>query len=520
MHSGQQVRDYILEEKIGEGGMGEVWKARHQVLGRQVAIKVMARHIATDPEFEERFVQEARAQGKLQHPRILGVTDFFLHEGAYYLVMPLIEGESLEDRLLRRQGPLAASEALAVGRDLLDALDYAHQRGIVHRDVKPSNVLLDLAGNAYLMDFGIALLVGQDRKTRTGTSLGTPHYMSPEQIRTPKDVNHLSDVYSVGCVLYECLTGRPPFLPEDSGGDTDFAVKQAHVMQAPISVRRFSPGLSVGLDEAILRALAKDPRERYSGCGEFQRALAALGVAAAPTPPLQVTPVQESATIYRPSTPPLALRPLAEGSTVAQQQFAATPERKLPVQARPRRLAWLLGGAGLLGCLGIVVLVAFLLGLGAGMGGDDSAPESQSLFEGSSVPAARGPSSGDDQYRRDINTKLSIAALAFTQRGFASTHDPFIAKLAPDASGSVTLNLEAGTRYVIVSVCDQDCSDLDLFLFDENDNAIGSDIQPDALPVVEVTPRWTGQFALRMKMEACNANYCYYGIGVYGANRY
>src|SRR5262245_20016283 len=201
MQSGFIVRDYVLEEKIGEGGMGEVWRSRHQMLNKHVAIKVMAAHLLADPEFEARFLQEAQAQSRLHHPQIIGATDFFREQGRYNRVMPMIESYSLEDRL--SQGPLSIQEVLRISADVLAALDYAHQQAVIHRDVKPSNILIDRDGHAFLTDFGIALLMGQERRTRTGVAIGTTHYMSPEQIRRPRSVDHRTDVYSFRCVLYE-----------------------------------------------------------------------------------------------------------------------------------------------------------------------------------------------------------------------------------------------------------------------------------------------------------------------------
>ena len=294
MQEGQKIRDYVLEEKIGEGGMGEVWRARHAILDRKVAIKAMARHLESDPEFGRRFLQEAQSQARMNHPRIVGVSDFFAEDGQYFLVMPLLSGRSLADRLHEIQSALPVSDALVVARDVLEALDHAHQQGIIHRDVKPSNILLDRDGHASLTDFGIALSLGRRRVTLTRASLGTPHYMSPEQIRSPKTVDHRTDVYSFGCVLYEMLTGRPPFAAEAADAeDTDFALKEAHVYQAPEPLRKRNPQVPAWLEAVVLRALSKNPDERFSGCGEFRRALdephAALplstsAAAAAPNP--------------------------------------------------------------------------------------------------------------------------------------------------------------------------------------------------------------------------------------------
>jgi eukaryotic-like serine/threonine-protein kinase len=273
MQEDQKIRDYVLEEKIGEGGMGEVWRARHAILDRHVAIKAMARHLESDPEFGRRFLQEAQSQARLNHPRIVGVSDFFAEDGQYFLVMPLLSGKSLADRLHELQGPLHISDALVIARDVLEALDYAHQQGVIHRDVKPSNILLDHEGHASLTDFGIALSLGRRRVTLTRTSLGTPHYMSPEQIRSPKTVDHRTDVYSFGCVLYEMLTGRPPFAEAADAEDTDFALKEAHVYRAPEPLRKWNPQVPAWLEAVVLRALAKNPDERFSGCGEFRRTL-------------------------------------------------------------------------------------------------------------------------------------------------------------------------------------------------------------------------------------------------------
>lgn len=273
MEAGNCVRDYVFESKIGQGGMGEVWSARHELLDRRVAIKVMAAHLMTDPEFEARFIKEAQAQARLQHPSIIGATDFFREQGRYYLVMPLIEGQSLEEKLAASPGPLPVEDALRISADVLSALDYAHQRAVIHRDVKPSNILLDGEGRAYLTDFGIALMMGTDRRTRTGVAVGTVHYMSPEQIRRPKSIDHRTDVYSFGCVLYEMLTGHAPFEAEDNDEETDYVIKEMHVHQLPKPPQEWNQFLPGMINQVVLRALAKSPDERFVSCGEFARVL-------------------------------------------------------------------------------------------------------------------------------------------------------------------------------------------------------------------------------------------------------
>ncbi len=320
MQEGDKIRDYILEEKIGEGGMGEVWRARHAILDRRVAIKAMARHLESDPEFGRRFLQEAQSQARLSHPRIVGVSDFFAEGGQYFLVMPLLSGESLADRLHEIQAPLPVSDALIIARDVLEALDYAHQQGVIHRDVKPSNILLDREGHASLTDFGIALSLGRQRVTHTTASLGTPHYMSPEQIRSPRSVDHRTDVYSFGCVLYEMLTGHPPFADAADAEDTDFALKEAHVYRVPESLRKRNPHVPAWLDAVVLRALAKNPDERFSGCGEFRRTLDA--------------PPEAASAAASPADSPAAVPVRAPSGERRQNQPIVRKEGPAPVQTR------------------------------------------------------------------------------------------------------------------------------------------------------------------------------------------
>lgn len=272
-----QIGHWVVEDKLGEGGMGEVWLAHHSQISRKVAIKVMSQPLLADQKLQERFVQEASAQARLQHPNIVPVSDFFSANGVNYLVMPYIEGQSLEEKLeslaAANAGPMPIKEALKIAADVLPALDYAHQQLIIHRDVKPSNILLDRSGHAYLVDFGIALMIGQERKTKTGTAVGTSSYMSPDQIRSPKQIDHRTDVYSFGCVLYEMLTGKPPFEAGPEEGDTDFVVKYHHLHTAPKSPRELNPQIPEKIEALVMKALAKNPDERFVSCGAFARAL-------------------------------------------------------------------------------------------------------------------------------------------------------------------------------------------------------------------------------------------------------
>jgi serine/threonine protein kinase len=206
---GARVGDYILVKKLGEGGMAEVWLARHAVTAQLRAIKFLNKQFQGIPEVEARFQTEGESQ--LVNPNIVRIYEVGQFEGSSYLVMDFIDGRDLEKILDSRRGPLTVPEAVDISMQILAGLGFAHQSGIVHRDIKPSNVLVDSEGQAYLMDFGIAkALRGTRSVTQVNSRLGTPDYMSPEQIRNPRDVDRRSDIYSFGCMFYELLTGWPP----------------------------------------------------------------------------------------------------------------------------------------------------------------------------------------------------------------------------------------------------------------------------------------------------------------------
>ena len=247
---------YRLVRRIGVGGVGEVWEADDTVLGRRVALKVLVQELADDPRATRRFVREARATAKLTHPNVTRVYDFDRDGGVPYLVMELLEGDTLADRLAG--GPLPPSEAARICAAVADALDAAHSRGIIHRDIKPSNVLLTPAGEVKVMDFGIAAAADATHST-TGSGLyGTAAYISPEraagQAATPA-----ADVYSLGAVLYDLLTGRPPFLD-----DSPVLVVRAHLHEPPRPVRELAPWVPARLADTCEAALAKDPAQRPS----------------------------------------------------------------------------------------------------------------------------------------------------------------------------------------------------------------------------------------------------------------
>jgi predicted Ser/Thr protein kinase len=296
--SGKQLGIYRVAAPLGEGGMAAVYKAYQPGMDRYVALKILPRHFASDPQFVARFKQEAQVLAKLQHPHILPVFDFGEAEGYTYIVMPFIESGTLID-LLKGQ-PLPLQKIRRVTSQLGDALDYAHSRGLVHRDVKPSNVLLDERGNCLLTDFGLAKIVeGSMNLTTSGAVLGTPAYMSPEQGlgQTP---DGRSDIYSLGVILYEMATGRAPFKAE-----TPMAVMIKHIHDPLPMPSTVNPQLPDSIERVILKAMSKESADRYATAAELVRAIqgaipegmedpAPVGAAAAPVAASTQTAVSPS----------------------------------------------------------------------------------------------------------------------------------------------------------------------------------------------------------------------------------
>jgi eukaryotic-like serine/threonine-protein kinase len=282
---------YRLLQKLGSGGMADVWLAEDPHLQRRVALKVLHGHFAQDREFVERFRREAEAAAGLQHPNIVAIFDRGEVEGTYYIAMQYLEGRSLKE--LIDEG-LSSDRAVGLIRQVLEAAGFAHRHGVVHRDLKPQNVIVDRDGKATVTDFGIAR-AGASEITRAGSVMGTPHYLSPEQAQG-LDVTAVSDLYSVGTILFEALTGRVPF-----EADSAVAIAMKQVSQAPQRPSSINPEVSPALDAVVMRALEKDPGHRFQSADAFIAALdAALrdpaggrGTAAfAPLPPPVASPDQ------------------------------------------------------------------------------------------------------------------------------------------------------------------------------------------------------------------------------------
>ena len=267
---------YDVERQVGQGGMATVYLARDLKHQRQVAIKVLRPELSASLG-GDRFLREIRVAANLQHPNILGLYDSCEAEGLLYYVMPFVEGESLRDRLTKEQ-QLPLQDALQITREAAEALQYAHEHGIVHRDIKPENILL-LGGHALVADFGIARAVseaGGEKLTQTGMAVGTPFYMSPEQALGSDHVDARSDVYSLGCVLYELLIGQPPFT-----GPNAMAIMARHSMEVVPSMQVVRASVPDEVEDAVLQALEKTPADRFQTMREFAEALSGAEVEAA-----------------------------------------------------------------------------------------------------------------------------------------------------------------------------------------------------------------------------------------------
>jgi ABC-type branched-subunit amino acid transport system substrate-binding protein/tRNA A-37 threonylcarbamoyl transferase component Bud32 len=276
---GRAFLDYSIEEPIGQGGMGVVYAAQDERLKRKVALKLMAPELALDERFRERFTRESELAMSLEHPNVVPIHDAGESDGRLYLVMRRVEGTDLR-ALLSAEGALEPDRALAIVRQIAQALDAAHARGLVHRDVKPSNVLLDEREHVYLADFGLTRRqTDEPAQPGEGRSIGTPAYLAPEQIEGGP-IDGQADVYSLGCLLYECLTGEPPF-----PGRSRLEVGWAHLEHEPPSTSGRNQALPAAIDAVIRRAMAKDPAERYATCSAMvQAAEAALGIGRSAVP--------------------------------------------------------------------------------------------------------------------------------------------------------------------------------------------------------------------------------------------
>ena len=300
---GAEIAGFRLDERIGHGGMGVVYRARQLDLDRVVALKLIQAEHREDKEFTDRFQRESRLAASIDHPNVVPIFQAGEFDGTYYIAMRFVAGTDLGE-LLRKRGPLSPTRAAVLVTEIAAGLDAAHAAGLVHRDVKPANVLLDERDHVYLTDFGLTKQISsQSGLTKTGTWYGALPYSAPEQIES-KPVDARTDVYGLGCILFEALTGH---LPHER--DSDMAVMWAKVHEAPTLASKFRPDLPREFDDVLGRALSRDPKDRYQSAGDLGRAALAAAKGEAATEPERTVARGAAAT----ATAPLFTSPTRVG---------------------------------------------------------------------------------------------------------------------------------------------------------------------------------------------------------------
>ena len=413
---GCRLGNYEILDKVGEGGMGAVYRARQVTMDRTVALKVLGPWLARNESYIARFLREARLAAKLDHPNVVRGIDAGEQDGTYYLAMEFVEGESLGS-VLRRVRTLPEDRAVDIAMQVARALAHAAEIGLIHRDVKPENILLAADGSAKLADLGLAKLIGADAShaTQTGVSLGTPYYMSPEQVRADKSIDIRADIYSLGGTLYRIVTGVPPFR-----GSTAFVTANKHITERLVPAQKRNPEVSEGLSRVIDRMMSKKPSERYATPGELLADLESLSAGRDPQ--------------HAPPSRRLEAAPAAEAD-------AAEAERVIESRLRARRV-WA-------SVVSTLVLLALLL---IWLLGDGSSPvekaEPGSANDGVEAPAERTASVSDVvSLRLEAETRMR-AALALprepsTMADVQAMHDEWVA--GERARGSE--NLQAALRH-------------------------------------------------------------------------
>jgi serine/threonine-protein kinase len=333
---------YRVLRRLGSGGMADVYCAEDTHLGRQVAIKILHRRFAQDQEFVERFRREAKAAAGLNHPNVVGVFDRGEHEGTYYIAMEFLEGRTLKD-IAAAEAPLPQERVIDLGLQILQAAGFAHRHGVIHRDFKPHNVIVEANGHAKVTDFGIAR-AGASEMTETGSIMGTAQYLSPEQAQGHA-VTATSDIYSIGVMLYEMLAGRLPF-----DGDSAVAVALKHLSEQPAPISQWRPDVHPALEAVVMAALAKDPAARWQSAEDLAAGLegARAQIEAGPS--------------VGQDTAAFAAIPMPVGAETAPTQIAGAPEPVAavvePEPERERRWPWY--AIGLL-TLALVAVLAYLI---------------------------------------------------------------------------------------------------------------------------------------------------------------
>ena len=350
--TGKQLNQYQITAHLGDGGMASVYKAYQPSMSRYVALKILPRQFANDPQFVGRFEHEAKVIASLQHPHILPVFDFGEANGYTFIVMPFVETGTLSDLLIGK--PLSLEQIRTVTMQVGDALDYAHSQGIVHRDIKPSNILIDQRGNCLLADFGIAKMVeGTAQFTQTGGIVGTPAYMSPEQgLGTQLDGR--SDIYSFGVILYEMATGLPPYHAE-----TPMAVVIKHIHDPLPPPRSINPQITDDFEKILMKALAKNRDERYPTCADLVQAIQSLPNLPEPASKLTDPTPAKTTIIESPVSDSVRLKENPPSPETISEPPTLPPTSQ--TRERPKWVPWILAIVGLLGFGVLAISIVWFL---------------------------------------------------------------------------------------------------------------------------------------------------------------
>ncbi|RKY93197.1 MAG: hypothetical protein DRQ01_05325 [Ignavibacteriae bacterium] len=325
-----KIRDYKIVEKLGEGGMGTVYLAEDTMLERKVALKILNPILTKDSHFTDRFRHEAKIQASLIHPNIVSLYNYFREGDNYCMVMEYVDGDTLK-HLISGTGPMPEQRAIWILNQLLEAVGFAHKKGIIHRDIKPSNILITNDDNVKILDFGIAKILQDKGLTKTGTKMGTVYYMSPEQIKAVKDIDHRTDIYSLGITLYEMLSGRVPFNVDT---DSDFEIMNEIVSSELKDPREYYPHISNWVVSVLFDSVKKDRNKRIQNADEFRNRLLSKEEKTTTSPPQEKTitvPPEEKTVIDIPKTTK-AVKPVMP---IKEQEVVVTPKAKTPTVVPP-----------------------------------------------------------------------------------------------------------------------------------------------------------------------------------------
>ena len=400
---------YRVISRLGSGGMAEVYLAEDQLLGRQLAMKVLHHHFAEDQEFVERFRREASSAAGLSHPNIVGIFDRGEWNGTYYIAMEYVAGRSLKE-VVREQGALDPATAIDIVTQILRAARFAHKRGVIHRDLKPHNVILDEEGRARVTDFGIAR-AGASEMTLTGSIMGTAQYLSPEQAQGQL-VSGRSDLYAVGIISYELLTGAVPF-----DGETAVAIAFKQVSVEPRAPSELEPGVPAALDAVVLRALAKDPTRRFADAEEFIAALQEARQQLSVTAETAAAGTIAGGAVLATGSPPLTTgtgtdsHRLQSGAMLLPPYSALDAENGRPAGEDSPSRRWLLWASG-------AVLLAALVALGlllASSGGQVTVPNVVGQSEAAALAQLR---------RANLNPTASVTVSTAVASGVVVSQTP------------------------------------------------------------------------------------------------